>query len=35
MHDLPERTSENSVMAKFAFWGFCEVRIHGVLGSST
>src|SRR5215213_4649434 len=22
------RTSENSVLAKFAFWGFCEVRIH-------
>src|SRR5215218_2209482 len=28
------RTSENSVMAKFAFWAFCEVCIHGVLRSS-
>ena len=28
------RTSENSVMAKFAFWAFSEVRLHGVLGSS-
>src|SRR5215208_8445977 len=29
-----EGTSENSVKANFAFWGFCEVRIHGVLRSS-
>jgi hypothetical protein len=28
------RTSQNSVKAKFAFWAFCEVRIHGVLRSS-
>src|SRR5215213_4269138 len=27
-------SSENSVKAKFAFWGFSEVRIHGVLRSS-
>ena len=27
------RTSENSVNAKFAFWGFCEVRISTILGS--
>jgi hypothetical protein len=28
------RTSEKPDKAKFAFWGFCEVRIHGVLRSS-
>jgi NAD(P)-dependent dehydrogenase (short-subunit alcohol dehydrogenase family) len=27
-------TSENSVKAKFALWGFSEVRVHGILGSS-
>ena len=27
-------TSQNSVKANFAFWGFCEVRIHGGLRSS-
>src|SRR5919112_881584 len=27
------RTSENSVLAKFAFWAFSEVRRHGVLRS--
>jgi hypothetical protein len=32
-HLLP-RTSQNSVKAKFAFWGFSEVRIDGVLRSS-
>src|SRR5215204_488176 len=27
------RTSEKAVYAKFAFWAFCEVRTHSVLGS--
>jgi hypothetical protein len=31
-HLLP-RTSQNSVMAKFAFWGFSEVRIQRILRS--
>src|SRR5687767_11797079 len=29
-----ERTSENSGLAKFAFWAFCELRLYGVLRSS-
>src|SRR5918998_1594346 len=29
-----ERTSENSVLAKFAFWDFSEVRIQRILRSS-
>jgi hypothetical protein len=29
------QTYEKSWKAKFAFWGFCELRIHGVLRSST
>src|SRR5215207_1493024 len=28
------RSAWNRNSANFAFWGFCEVRIHGVLGSS-
>jgi hypothetical protein len=28
------RSAWNRYSANFAFWGFCEVRIHGVLGSS-
>src|SRR5215208_6160351 len=29
------RSSQNAGKTKFAFWAFCEVRIHGVLRSSS
>src|SRR5919112_5049359 len=35
VRDLFQRISENSVKAKFAFWGFSEVSLYGVLRSST
>src|SRR5919107_1908970 len=34
VRDLFQRISENSVKAKFAFWGFSEVRVTGVLRTS-
>jgi hypothetical protein len=34
LHSLIHRSAWNTNSANFAFWGFCEVRRHGVLGSS-
>ena len=31
---MATRTSQKADKAKFAFWGFCELRLLGILGSS-